>query len=113
MTQITRLHILAPSTLFQVQSLAEQMGRSEAGVIRIAVGRMYDKENDMTIAMKVIEPNWKQSREMMISCLRGLARGDDDEWSASNWALWQIKNLEKRLNDLGAYADDLEEKLSK
>jgi len=66
----------------------------------------------MAIDMKGNEPEWKQTRKMMISCLRVGASGDDNEYSASNWALWQIKNLEERLNDVGAYADELEERLS-
>ena len=65
----------------------------------------------MAIDMKGTEPKWKQSRKMMISCLKVGASGDDNEWSSSNWALWQIKNLEERLNDAGAYTDELEERL--
>ena len=77
-----------------------------------AVEQFYESmENDMSIDMKGTEPNWKQSREAMISCLKFVATGDDNEYSASNWALWQIKNLEERLNGAGAYADELEEML--
>jgi hypothetical protein len=66
----------------------------------------------MVIDMKENEPEWKQTRKSMVACLKAMANGDDNEYSASNWALWQIKALEERLSDIGAYTDELEERLA-
>ena len=57
------------------------------------------------------EPDWKQSDKNMILCLLKSTRGRDDEWSAANWALWQIEKYQDRISDLGAYADELESKV--
>jgi len=70
--QITRLHILAPSTLFQVQDLAEQMGREEADVVRIAIERLYAvKEREM----KYIALTKGSREDLMVDVLRGDDKG--------------------------------------
>ena len=61
--------------------------------------------------MSQSEPEWKQPEHLMIATLEKMTRGRDDDWSACNWALWQMEKLRARLNDLGEYADELEAKL--
>ena len=59
------------------------------------------------------EPEWKQSEKNMLYGLYETAgRSLTDDYSSSNWALWQIHTLRQRVNDLGAYADELEAKLT-
>ena len=58
-----------------------------------------------------LEPGWQQSEAAMIHCLYKATSGlYTDSWSSSNWALWEIARLRKRIDDLGAYVDELEEK---
>ena len=57
------------------------------------------------------EPKWKQSEFQMIECIKKMIPDKEDPYSATNWALWRIVRLEQRVQDLGAYADELESKL--
>ena len=55
-----------------------------------------------------LEPKWKQTPEMMVACLEEMVGSTRDEYSSTNWALWQIAKLKADVNALGAYADKLE-----
>ena len=55
-----------------------------------------------------LEPKWKQTPEIMVACLEEMVTSTREEYSSTNWALWQIAKLKADVNGLGAYADGLE-----
>lgn len=58
-----------------------------------------------------MEPNWQQHEDKMLECLYLASGGLFEEYSSSAWAIWEIARLRSRINDLGAYADELEKKV--
>jgi len=59
-----------------------------------------------------LEPGWQQTEDMMLECLAKAAGNRYlDSWSSSNWALWEIERLRRRINEQGIYTDMLEKKL--
>ena len=55
-----------------------------------------------------VEPKWQQAPRAMEACLEAMVNSTGNEYSAANWALWQIAIMRHNVNALGAYADELD-----
>lgn len=77
----------------------------------MTITKNFDGNGNMIFP--ALEPTWKQSEKNMLGCLYEAAgRSLTDGYSSSAWALWQIHTLRQRLDEIGAYADELEGRLA-
>ena len=58
-----------------------------------------------------LAPQWKQPERAMIEALASFCKGREDQYSASNWALWEIARLRYEVNAMGELLDKYEEQL--
>lgn len=53
------------------------------------------------------EPRWRQTEEKMLLIL-DFATDIEDEWNASNWAIWKIMKLKQEIQDCEILIDRYE-----